>query len=68
MVRRQNLTEPDRIVAFYADLLVQGDLRAAARQKLIAFLEEGGPKGNDLDQRIREMIHAIMTTPEYQLA
>jgi uncharacterized protein (DUF1800 family) len=68
MVRRQNLTEPARIVAFYADLLVQGDLRDSARKKLIAFMEEGNPTGNELDKRIREMIHALMTTPEYQLA
>jgi uncharacterized protein (DUF1800 family) len=68
MVRRQNITEPARIVAFYADLLVQGDLRESARNKLIAFLDDGHPKGNEHDKRIREMIHALMTTPEYQLA
>jgi uncharacterized protein (DUF1800 family) len=68
MIRRLGMTEPARICDFYLDILLQGDVRPASRAKLIAFLEEGDPQGDARDQRVREMIHAIMTMPDYQLA
>jgi Protein of unknown function (DUF1800) len=67
-IRRQGITQPEKIVAFFADALVQGDIREGVRKRLIAFLQEGQPKGDAWSLRIREMIHAIMTTSEYQLA
>jgi hypothetical protein len=45
-----------------------GGLRPAAEAKLVAFVQEGNPKGPALDRRVRETVHAIMTMPEYQLA
>lgn len=68
LFRRQKVTEPDRILALLADHLFQGDLPATARSRLLAFLTEGSPKNDQLDQRIREVTHAMMTMPEYQLA
>jgi len=67
-IRRQRITEPEKIVAFFADALVQGDLRAGVRKRLVSFLQEVKPAGDAWSLRIREMIHAIMTTSEYQLA
>ncbi|HXG08280.1 MAG TPA: DUF1800 domain-containing protein [Gemmataceae bacterium] len=67
-IRRENLTDPVKIVALLADVLLQGDIPAPARARLVAFLQEGKPEGNALDQRVRETVHAIMTMPEYQLA
>jgi archaellum component FlaD/FlaE len=68
LIRRGGITEPRRICDFYLDILLQGDVRPAVRSKLVAFLERGKPTEDARDQRVREMIHAIMTTPEYQLA
>jgi hypothetical protein len=50
------------------ELLLQGDVSPKARTKLIAFMAEGTPKEKNLNRRVRETIHAIMTMPEYQLA
>jgi hypothetical protein len=45
-----------------------GGVRPASEEKLIAFVEQGKPKGPALDRRVRETVHAILTTPEYHLA
>src|SRR5262249_799165 len=68
LIRRANLTDPEQILSLVIDVLLQGDLNEAARAKLLAFLKEGSPAGDALDQRVRETFHAIMTMPEYQLA
>jgi hypothetical protein len=67
LARREFLEKPEELVGFYVDLLVQGDITAEARTQLIAHITEK-PEGPERDERVREMIHAIMTTPEYQLA
>ncbi len=66
-IRRQGMTDPEKIVEYFADALVQGDVREGVRKRLVAFVKEADPQGDARDQRIREMIHAIMTTSEYQL-
>jgi hypothetical protein len=68
VVRREKLTAPDRVVDLLVDLLLQGGISAGARGKLIAYLAEGKPAGEALYQRVREVAHAVMTMPEYQLA
>lgn len=68
LVRRQKLTEPEPILALLTDHLYQGDIPTSARSRLLTFLTDGQPKGDKLDQRIREVTHAMMTMPEYQLA
>ncbi len=67
-LRRQRITQPDKVLEYFADTLVQGDLRDGVRKRLLAFLEQDNPRGDAWNQRVREMIHAIMTTSEYQLA
>jgi hypothetical protein len=67
-IRRQRMSKPEKIVEFFANALVAGDLREGVRKRLVAFLQEDSPREDAWNQRIREMIHAIMTTSEYQLA
>jgi uncharacterized protein (DUF1800 family) len=59
---------PDQTVSALVDLLLQGGIQEAARGKLVAFLADGAPQGKDLNGRVREAVHAILTMPEYQLA
>jgi uncharacterized protein (DUF1800 family) len=68
LVRLEKISDAPRVVAFLADLLLQGDISEAARARLIAFLAEGKPQGPAMDQRVREAVHSMMTMPEYQLA
>jgi uncharacterized protein (DUF1800 family) len=67
LARRARIGKDGDLVAFYADLMLQGDIGKAARAKLVAHVaaEASGP---EREQRIRELIHALMTMPEYQLA
>jgi uncharacterized protein (DUF1800 family) len=67
-IRHEGLTDADKIVALLAEVLLQGDIGEENVKKLTAYVKEGTPQGNELDQRVRETIHAIMTMPEYQLA
>jgi uncharacterized protein (DUF1800 family) len=68
LVRRENVTEPGKIVDFLVDLLLQSGVSPTARTKLVEYLAQGKPAGTDLNRRIRETAHAIMAMPEYQLA
>ncbi len=68
ILRREKITEPKEVVAYLADLLLQGDVAEASRARLVAFVAEGSPKDQALDQRVRAVIHTMMTMPEYQLA
>ena len=65
---RPPIAAPEKLVSFYADLLLQGDLSKEARARLKTFLTKDNPEDHERDRRIREMIHALLTTPEYQLA
>ncbi len=67
LVRYQKANTPEAAVAVLVDLLVQGGIAAPARAKLVTFVKEGNPKGADLDRRVRDVAHMIMTMPEYQL-
>jgi hypothetical protein len=68
LARRERVNDAEGLLAFYADLLVQGDVSEATRGRLLSFLTEGKPEGPTRDRRVRETIHALMTIPEYQLA
>jgi hypothetical protein len=63
----EKASAPADVVRVLLDLYVPGGVRGAAREKLVAFVAEGGPSGRDLARRAREAVHAIMTMPEYQL-
>ncbi len=66
-LRRAHVFDPPTVVAFYADALLGGDLRPSAREHLIDFLKEDNSPANGWDERVREVVHAIMTTSEFQL-
>jgi hypothetical protein len=67
-IRQAKLTDPAQIVDRLLDIHLPGGVSPAVRTKLIAFLNEGKPAGTALDRRVRELVHAIFCTPEYQLA
>lgn len=66
-IEEENATTPDDIVRVLLDIHLPGGIRPAAREKLVAFVAEGRPVGRELQDRVRETVHAIMTMPEYQL-
>jgi uncharacterized protein (DUF1800 family) len=56
------------IVRLLLDHYLPGGARPAVRAKLVAFVADGQPAGPDLARRVREAVHAILTTAEYHLA
>jgi uncharacterized protein (DUF1800 family) len=68
LVRLQKLTEPKDIVVLLLDILLQGDVAEPARAKLTDFLAGVKPGTDAWNERVRDLFHAIMTMPEYQLA
>jgi hypothetical protein len=68
IVRREKLTDPKEIVALIVDLLLDGEIEAGQRERLVNFIAEDSPKDGALDQRVRNAMHAVMTMPEYQLS
>jgi uncharacterized protein (DUF1800 family) len=68
LLREEKGHRPEDVVRVLVDLYVPGGVPGNARAKLVAFLAEGKPTGAALDRRVREVVHAILTTAEYQLA
>ncbi len=69
LLRREGVTDPVRIVAYLAEVLLDGELGDVARARLVAFIGADKPQqGPALDQRVRDAVHSIMTMPEYELA
>jgi uncharacterized protein (DUF1800 family) len=66
-VLRQGIKEPAKIVVFYAELLLPGDVRSAVRKKLIAFIGDADPDTEAFAQRCRDALFVLLTLPEYQL-
>jgi uncharacterized protein (DUF1800 family) len=67
-LRREKITDPDKILDRLAALTLQDELSDKARARLQAFFAEGKPEGDDLSRRVREAMHALMCMPEFQLA
>ncbi len=67
-IRQAKLTDPAQIVDRLLDIHLPGGVSPSVRSKLIAFLAAGKPTGAALNRRVRELVHAIFCTPEYQLA
>jgi uncharacterized protein (DUF1800 family) len=61
-------SRPQTIVAAVLDRYLPGGVRPELRAKLVAFVAEGNLAGPALARRVREAVHAILTTAEYQLA
>ena len=64
----EGVSRPEAIVTALVDRYLPGGVRSEVRAKLVAFVAEGRPTGPALARRVREAVHAIMTTAEYQLA
>jgi len=70
-LRQRGLTSPAAGVDFYADLLLAVPLHADKRRTLVDYL--AGPGGDfsldrrDAAARVRETLHLLMSTPEYQM-
>jgi uncharacterized protein (DUF1800 family) len=68
LLREEKVDRPEDIVQALLDLYMPGGVRPDARARLVAFVAEDNLTGPALDRRVREVAHAIMTMPEYQLA
>ncbi len=68
LVQAEKCKGPEDIVRVLADALLQGDLRPEARVRLVTVAADGPPSPKKLDQGARNVAHALMTMPEYQLA
>jgi hypothetical protein len=76
LLQRHGLNDPAAIVDYFVGLMVDGDLTAAQRQTLLAFLtlNDNGSRGafrldeQMINKKVRGLIHLIATTPQYQLA
>jgi hypothetical protein len=68
LVAKENVKEPKAVVEFLLDVLLQGEVSAKSKEKLVSYMADAKPDDKERDNRIRETAHAIMTMPEYQLA
>jgi hypothetical protein len=59
---------PEEVVGVLLDLYLPGGVRPEVRAKLVAFVAEGDPTGPVLARRVREVVHAMLTMAESQLA
>jgi len=70
-LQQRALTSPAAVVDFYADLLLAVPLHEDKRRTLVDYL--AGPDGDfsldrrDTAARVRETLHLLMSTPEYQM-
>jgi len=63
------------LTEFFLDLLLQGDVPAASREKLLDYLHRAGNQSNPVfwtakdaaDHRVRALCHLVLTLPEFQL-
>ncbi|HSQ56639.1 MAG TPA: DUF1800 domain-containing protein [Gemmata sp.] len=68
IIEEESVESPEDVVRVLLDAYVPGGVRQEAREKFTAFVAEGKPAGAELARRVREVVHAILTMPEYQLA
>jgi hypothetical protein len=68
LLHEEKVSRPEDVVRVLLDLHVPGGVRPESQAKLVAFVAEGRPTGTDLERRAREVVHAILTMAEYQLA
>jgi uncharacterized protein (DUF1800 family) len=68
LVHEEGASSAEGIVRVLIDLYLPGGIPAGPREKLVAFIGEGRPSGAELERRVREAVHAILTMAEQQLA
>jgi hypothetical protein len=75
LVRKHGRTDDGAMVDFFLALFLQGDVPAAAHDRLLDYLREGrrpATTGYDSifgepDRPVRAVCHLVLTLPEYQL-
>jgi hypothetical protein len=68
VVEEEGTRDPAAITQALLELYVPGGVRPGAKEKLLAYLSDGKPAGADLERRVRELVHAVLTMPETNLA
>jgi hypothetical protein len=68
LLDEERVSRPEAVVCALLDHYLPGGVRSELRAKLVAFVAEGNLVGPALARRVREAVHAILTTAEYQLA
>jgi uncharacterized protein (DUF1800 family) len=68
IVDETKASSAEEIVDALLDVHLPGGIRPDARRKLLDFAAGIKPGAKDRPLRIRELVHAVLTLPEYQLA
>jgi uncharacterized protein (DUF1800 family) len=68
IVDKHASAEPAARVEFLLKLLVDGEISAESRKLLMEFAAKSDPATADPRQRLAQLVHTILTMPEYQLA
>ena len=68
LLQEEKASKPEEAAGALLNLYLPGSIRSEAKEKLVAFVAEGNPVGPALERRAREVVHAILTMPEYQMA
>jgi hypothetical protein len=68
LVREAKAAAPADAVRVLLDAYLPGGVRPDARDRLVAYVADGGPKGTALERRAREATQAILAMPESQMA
>jgi uncharacterized protein (DUF1800 family) len=65
--RQAKIDDAPKIVQFYGNLLLPGDLKPEVAGKLTRFVEKDDPEEFVFKQRCRDIMVALLTLPNYQL-
>jgi uncharacterized protein (DUF1800 family) len=68
IVEKHASAEPAARVEFLLQLLVDGEISAESRKLLTEFAAKSDSATADPRQRLAQLVHTILTMPEYQLA
>jgi Protein of unknown function (DUF1800) len=67
ILEEERVSCPEDVVRVLLDLYLPGGIASETRSKLVAFIGQGRPEKQDLERRVREAVHAILSLAEYQL-
>jgi uncharacterized protein (DUF1800 family) len=75
LARKYHRKTDEELVDFFLRLFLQGDVPAAARERLLAYRKKSGTqrvpvywtKQDAADQRVRALCHLVLSMPEFQL-
>ncbi len=67
ILEEEHVSGAEDVVRVLLDLYLPGGVSSILRSKLVAFVGEGKPEKQDLERRVRESVHAILSLAEYQL-